>query len=652
MTELSYRKIAIGGGEGPQTLDREARTVRVIAATETPVRIYDQRYGAVDEILLMSGARIPESKQVPLHDSHKRFSISDVLGSYRGIEIVGDKMEGVTHFSSVEEKAFAKVAENHITDFSVGYAVRDHQFVREGEKLNVRGREYTGPVKIVTDWELKELSLVSIGADSKAKARAEQTEEKEKDMSEKDKAEETRAEKVEAPEVEEVRAKAPEVDIRAEIEQVKREAKEEAIREMEAKRETEESIKATCKRFGFDPEDYLKRGLSFAEVKEDISTKLFERHEGGIFTHSEDASDKFARQAADGICLRIGMPVDEGVKKAGNPFASMTAMEMGKELLRREGVRFDHLDVMELAGRIMTTSAFANIISTVANKAVKIGFMEKPYKWAQFCSVGSAPNFLQQTEVEISRGGTLSKITTELPELSVGMFEDGAQTYKLDSYGKQWGFGRKMLINDQMNMIFNLQRMGQTAARTIEKLVFEYIESNPTLADGVALFHSDHGNLVDTGSGKAPGLATFNAAELAMSNQLDIDGETELDIEPAYFLTHTTLKGYTAQFLASDRWNDEATIGTPDESVATTRPNIWGGGRLDQVYSSRLANTTAWYFLGDKGTHFEVFFLNGRQEPVIEQWYKPETKDRWVSVMLDVGVRVKDYRAAYKNAGV
>jgi hypothetical protein len=158
----------------PQTFDEESSSVRVIAVTENPVRIWDwERKDFVDEILLADGYSLPPSGKVPLLDAHDRSSVASVLGSARSFELKGNTLECEVSFSGTEvgQTAAQNVMEGHLTDFSVGYTPLKSMYLKAGETQNVNGKNFSGPVKITSKWHLKELSLAPIGADQFATAR-------------------------------------------------------------------------------------------------------------------------------------------------------------------------------------------------------------------------------------------------------------------------------------------------------------------------------------------------------------------------------------------------------------------------------------------------------------------------------------------------
>ena len=169
---LHYRKLPVR----PTTFDDATRSVRAVAAAETPIRRIDPELKIpVDMIHRVDGVVLPESGQVPLLDSHNWTSVSAVLGSVRNFGVMGNTLECDVFFSGTPAGILAaqKVREGHLTDFSVGYLwdLADSERIPKGETRTVAGRMIRGPARIIKKWHLLELSLVMKGADPMAKAR-------------------------------------------------------------------------------------------------------------------------------------------------------------------------------------------------------------------------------------------------------------------------------------------------------------------------------------------------------------------------------------------------------------------------------------------------------------------------------------------------
>lgn len=149
-----------------------------ILSTELPATVWDwDRYDFVFEVLLADGMLVPSSGQVPLLDSHNRWSALDVLGHVRDFAetMAGEfpARTGRARFAADQKSQTIKqkVVDGHLTDGSVGYQVLKSIWIPEGMTVTVAGKSFNGPLKVSTQWSLKEFSVTPIGADVLAKVR-------------------------------------------------------------------------------------------------------------------------------------------------------------------------------------------------------------------------------------------------------------------------------------------------------------------------------------------------------------------------------------------------------------------------------------------------------------------------------------------------
>lgn len=153
-----------------ENINREERSMSMTLVTENGVDTYDWETGdIIREVILISGVEWP--KQVPLLDSHNRYSASGALGSVRQMAKTDDAVTARAFFSSkpAAVEVFNDVADGHITDVSVGARRLASTFIPKGETRRVGGKDFTGPTRVVTRSRIMEGSVVTIGADSKAK---------------------------------------------------------------------------------------------------------------------------------------------------------------------------------------------------------------------------------------------------------------------------------------------------------------------------------------------------------------------------------------------------------------------------------------------------------------------------------------------------
>lgn len=171
MNDFFFRRIP----SPPKTFEDATNSVWTIAATEDPVRIWDAgQNNFVHEVLLLSGVELPKEGSVTLLDSHQYNSVSHVLGTATNFRPTQNGLECQIFFSGASPIAVEtanKVKEGHLTDFSIGYSVIESEWLPEGSERIFSGKLYRGPIRITTQWRLKELSITPIGADPRARVR-------------------------------------------------------------------------------------------------------------------------------------------------------------------------------------------------------------------------------------------------------------------------------------------------------------------------------------------------------------------------------------------------------------------------------------------------------------------------------------------------
>jgi HK97 family phage major capsid protein len=159
----------------PETYDEKTHSVMATAITESRVRVWDwERWEVVDEIILINGVELPEDDQCPMVDSHNYSSVDNLLGSARQFTKENDKINCRLFFSSVQKAVDAeiKVKEGHLNRVSSGYIVKQSVWVEDGTAATINGRQFTGPVKVVTACREKEVSPVILPADENSAIRS------------------------------------------------------------------------------------------------------------------------------------------------------------------------------------------------------------------------------------------------------------------------------------------------------------------------------------------------------------------------------------------------------------------------------------------------------------------------------------------------
>lgn len=169
---------AIAPSSGPTSIDHEARTVRAVIATDTPVVVYDwEAEENVDEILIPSG--MVEPARMRLRVDHSAWRAVDVIGRVTDFDIGRNEVEATLRFSRAPdvEPIWQRVAEGNLDSVSVGasYLMRDTVRLEPGEKRKIGGVTYTAgerPALLVLRWMPSETSVVDQPADPRAVIRS------------------------------------------------------------------------------------------------------------------------------------------------------------------------------------------------------------------------------------------------------------------------------------------------------------------------------------------------------------------------------------------------------------------------------------------------------------------------------------------------
>lgn len=578
-----------------------------------------------------------------------RATTDNVIGVIDKAWIEEGEGRATVRFSQRDDAAqYAKdVQAGVLRNVSVGYQIR------EFERIEPTGDNKL-PIYRATDWLPMEVSLVAIGADAGAQVRSSESEslpvtvrgEKMTDSVTQPTEQET--ESVETA-VAETRAapQKPERTQRSEADIAK------------AERQRIADIQAFGRKASI-PQDVVAElvdsGRSFAEAKE----KMLEIWSGRVDSESSrghveagvDESDKRTDAAVTAILAKAGaLPRDQRDGLQGNPYVGWRMLDFARDCAERSGVKTSGLSQMEIVGRAFTqgTSDFDVILENTMHKSVVAAYAVAADTWRRWCRTGSVSDFRAHKRI---RFGTIANLdaVNELGEFTNKAIPDGeAESITASTRGNIINISRQAIINDDVGYFVGLtQMLGRAAARTIEAQAYSTLVANPTMSDGTALFHADHGNLAGTGA--APTVATIDAGRQAMASQMDISGNDYLDLRPAIALSPLSLGG-TFRAINAAELNPNNSPGSTSGN-STNEPNIVRGLLSDIVDSPRLSGT-AWYLLADpmEAPVIEVAFLDGNDMPYLEMEDGFTVDGARYKVRLDVGVAAVGYSGAYKNAG-
>lgn len=364
----------------------------------------------------------------------------------------------------------------------------------------------------------------------------------------------------------------------------------------------------------------------------------------------EDEADKKREAGVQALLVRAGVETDAKVRAslASNPFRGHSLMDMARASLQRAGRSTDGMDKLEVVAAAFTQSGsdFPVLLENTMHKALQRAYATAALTWNRFCATGSVSDFRAHNRYRLGSFGSLDAVN-ELSEFTNKAIPDGEKSsITASTKGNIINLSRQAIINDDLGAFVGLSAMlGRAAARTVEADVYALLALNsglgPVMGDGKTLFHADHGNI---GTGSALSVSGLDADRVLMASQRDISGNDYLDLRPSVLLVPIGLGG-TARVINGAQYD-------PDTANKLQRPNMVAGLFSDIVDTPRLTGTRR-YLFADAGEApvIEVAFLDGAQEPYLEQQNGFDVDgSRW-KVRMDYGVAAVDFRGAITNAG-
>jgi len=644
----------LAAAEPVQGEDEKPRPRRFVmdAYTGGAMRVWGWRYPVVVDLTGLTVAN--GAKAYLQHDPLAR------VGHLEGVEITDGRLRVTGVISSTSQAAREVVADadnGYPWQASVGVAVQEVEFVKEGQTAVVNGREFAGPINVVRRAVLKEVSFVSLGADDQTSAsiaakagetsamdETKTTQVEQPTTEEPKKVEAAGGTEQVAPAGEAVQAGAPKIEAEALIEETRRRLAAEAKRIAE--------IRKVCA--GRHP-DIEARAIEegWDVVRTELEVLRAERPKPpAVIVRDEEVTGKVLEAA---VCLAGGLSdvekaFDEPtLEAASRKFPrGISLQELLLEAAWANGwsgrsFRADTRGVLEAA---FSTVEISGILSNVANKFLLAGFDSVEQAWRQIAATRPVKDFKQVTSYRLTGGGTFVEVGPD-GELKHATLGEESYTNRAKTYGRMLTITRQDLINDDLGALTQApRRLGRGAGLGLNRVFWS------TFLDNATFFTAARGNYA-SGATTALSLDGLTQAEQMFLDQTGPDGHP-IAVMPKILLVPTSLNVTATQLMKSTEIRDT----TSGKKYGIANPHA---GKFTVVVSTYLGNsqlagysTKAWYLLADPADLpvIEVAFLNGQQSPVIEQ---AEADFSVLGIQLrgylDFGVALQEYRGGVKMKG-
>lgn len=636
-----------------ESADDETRSVEAVIATDQPVTVYDYRNGElIDEVLRIDGLTVPD--KVPMLANHSRWSLDDVYGSARQIETTAHEVKGRLFFAKDEgpDRAWGKVKDGHLSDVSAGYRVDKYTDVRPGQSAVIAGKTYTAKgrtLRVSTQWALREVSLVPIGADSHSKIRADQpgkVNSMKKELRDYLESTGLRAEATDEEASQFLAGLSGEQKIRADAIQAAEGARstppqppanppvapvptrtEPAVDPAEAARQAvvaeRERVRQITELAGSDVSAELRtravnEGWDLARATAEFLVDVRKRGPvaGDVPYHVSTLQVSPASIGADARSMAAGLMLAYGIKdplkhvvhdgrrsngdkltakdaEIGHKLASMSAVDLVRFSVLKDTGRM-YWDVEEAMRAAVSGGTLSYAFSTSAYAQLVEGWGEEP-DTTVWCDEEDVANFMDHDDITIEgstnlailpRGGTATDAT----------IADSKETYSIARFAKKFSVDEQDIINDRLGALMKLPReMGNAARRLRPDLVYSLLLANPTMVDTGELFNSTavttaggHANLTTAVLGSTGMIAAINA--MAAYRTAD---KAVLNIKPRFLIVPAALQWTAKELLTStaQAYTAAAASATPSQYYTI---NILNGVVETLIVDDRIGATGCW----------------------------------------------------------
>lgn len=587
-------------------------TFELVAYTGASIRQGWSRNPLVVDLAGMDAAKasIPilyaHGKELPLLDSVIGRS-TEILNDGNQLVIRGELIRGEPAADKLIRYAKAGVP----LQASIGADAMAIENVNAGGVVTVNGRDFSGPVSVARQSDLRETSVVLFGADGRTSAAIAAEANEGNPMSDElnQKPVEAAAPQTEAPASVAVETKAPApvvahaVDAEAVANLVLQKIRAERLAEVRAERPKAPAVHVV---------------------------------------DADATSNPKVIEAA--LCLAGGLPgvdkaYDAKVLEAADRRRANTSLgEVLVEAARANGYtgpsRITQGTIREVLASGFATHSISNVLSATYGKFLLQGFTAVESTWDRISSVRSVSDYKQVSGVRVTGGFEFDEVGNG-GELKMAEAGDETRSIKANLYGRLSAITMVDIVNDDLGALTVVpQRLGRGASIKLNKVFWGAFE------DSNATYFAKE----TAASGNALAISSLKTAAASYRKLKDGDGNP-LGISPAMLLVPPELEITAAELMGGS-------LLITGENSTRTNVNVLAG-RYQVVSSSYLTSGTTWWLVANPGELpcMEVAFLNGQRTPTVQQAEADfDTLGIQVRGHFSFGVAKAESKGAYRMA--
>lgn len=271
----------------------------------------------------------------------------------------------------------------------------------------------------------------------------------------------------------------------------------------------------------------------------------------------------------------------------------------------------------------VSTTTFANVLGDSMRRSLVRWYEGDTdmQTWERIVDVVPRFDFRTNEITRIGGYGNLPGVAQGAAYAALTTPGDEKATYAVTKRGGTEDVTLEAIRDDDVGVLRRIpQELSNAALQTLYEFVFDFIRTNPTVYDGVALFHASHNNLGTT----AMDATSVAAARLAMVNQTRAGSGKKINTGPRYALVPFELQETAFNLFVRGTNNDKTYVQTLNPEVIPI--NYW-------------TDANDWALIADpmRCPTIEIGFLDGNRTP-----------DLFVQDMPNVGSMFSNDKLTYK----
>ncbi len=341
------------------------------------------------------------------------------------------------------------------------------------------------------------------------------------------------------------------------------------------------------------------------------------------------------------------VPEFEGIKEAYIRYTGDRLVEGNKGIDRRitEAVSADFPDALGVSMERRMVKEYSRVPIAQA--------------WNKFVTKDNPNNYKTQDIIRIGGLGDLPVVAEDGTYTEFTTPSEEKASYNVRKRGKIFRVTREMIKNDDLRVVRRFPiKMGQAAARTLAKFVFDLVINygsgainGGTIYDGGALYSAAHKNLTSS----TLGTTVLDNAITAIANQTEADSGEVLGLQAAFLIVAYEKRSLAKVLIDSEKRPILSTVASEEGTVESINPNYKAVEPIIVPAGYLRNDTNNWYVLASpRDVEMVVIgFLDGREQPEVLLQDSPTVDQVFTNERIRYKIRheysgvVPDYRGLY-----